>query len=242
MIYARDAKEEKRFYTLLREDMKKSDRPLDLEKFHVSDILSPRQWYWRNKKPKDITNKMIGFFLGGIAHHAMAEPILAGKGGEVEHEAVLSVNDDVVVVGHMDVHRECPIEFKTSRKWTIPKEPAEHYVDQLVCYCALKGSNKGKVVVFFLTPGRKWDGKTPSGPELAVWDITFTDEELGYATEMMKTTAKDCIQSWDKEDHTLLPLCEDWKCGGKWKGQVNINCLWYQECKPEGRYPESMIK
>lgn len=241
MLYERDPKEEKRFYTLLREHLKKSDRKLDLKKFHVSDILAPRQWYWRNKNPKEITNDMIGFFLGGIAHHAMAEPILAGKSGEVEHEAVLSTDDGIVIVGHMDVYRKFPIEFKTSRKWTIPKEPAEHYVDQLVCYCALKKANRGKIAVFFLTPGRKWDGKSSTGPELAVWDITFTDEELEYASTMMKTAATYCVSAWEKEDHTLLPLCDDWKCGSKWKGKVKINCLWYEDCKPEGRYPESAI-
>ncbi len=242
MKSTRDTREEERFYSLLRQHLHKNDRNNGPKEFHVSDLLSPRKWYWKEHSPKEFTKKEVGFFLGGQAHHIIAEIILAGTEGKREHQATMVTPSGTTIIGTMDAQRKVPLEFKTSRKWTIPEDPADHYIDQLLSYCVLTSSASGKVVVFYLTPGRKWDGKSATGPEVAAWNIEFTKEELESGKDHLVNTSDLCIEARENETPDILPLCDDWMCGNKYKGKVQINCSHYEECQPMGRYPESMIK
>jgi hypothetical protein len=234
-------KAEDMFYERLQQHMAERERVYEEKIFHVSNILSPRQWYWKQLKPMPLQRKDIGFFLAGQAHHLIAEIIIAGDDGVREADLRMK-QDGITIVGHPDVLHDTPTEFKTSRKWSIPETPASHYIDQLLMYCVIRGVPSGKIVVFYLTPGRNWKGDKQSTPILKTWDVEFTEQELAEGKAYAFRMAKAMTEAKDTKNHTVLPLCEDWMCGSKQKDGVHINCPYYNDCQPEGRWPEKLLK
>lgn len=203
--------------------------------FHVSDLLEPRQAYWKRIMPKPLTKKEMGFFIGGQGHHAVVEAVL-GPAENREHKMVITVDGDDIT-GTADYTDKFMWEFKTSRKWKIPEEPPEQYVRQLQMYCAMDGILHGRIVIFYLTPGRKWDGKTATGPEFVCFEVTFTKKELAGALEYLRDMKRHLKDALEKKTHEGLPLCsQEWMCVYRdKKGTVEPNCQWYRECKPKGR-------
>lgn len=240
-----DTREDK-IYAQLIKYFKDREResPLKTGEYHVSDLMNPRQAFFKYTDPQKITRKEIGFFLSGMAHHFVMQE---GMNGETEKELLFTVKlkdkDSTVVqvIGHVDKYPDYPIELKSSRKWTIPEEPPEHYVDQLKAYCTMADLNVGEVVVFFYTPNRKWNGETATEPEIVVWEIKFGDDELHEAKKLLKRNTRKLHTALVNEDFSELPLCTDWLCGKKYRGKPTVNCKWYEDCKPEGRYPKKFL-
>lgn len=241
MKTTRDGEEEQRFYDGLAAYMQQTERVRQDKIYHVSDLLTPRQAYFKRVDPLPLTRAQLGYFLAGQAHHLIAEIILKRTDGKGEEKITLEISDHQII-GTQDVFRDLPIEFKTSRKWTIDPEPAQHYTDQLLMYCAMNGVLEGKIVVFYLAPGRKADGSTSTVPELACWHVQFEQEEVDRAKLYLGCAAVDLTSALLSSDHSLLPLCEEWMCGSRnRKGEVKINCGWYEKCQPQGRYPSSRL-
>jgi hypothetical protein len=242
MKSARDAEEEQRFYDGLAAYLQSTERERLDKTYHVSDLLSPRLAYFKRTDPKPLTRAQLGYFLAGQAHHIIAEIVLKGDDGVSEESITLEVGDHKVI-GTPDVMRNTPHEFKTNRRATIPKEPNQEYVDQLQMYCAMRGQNSGKIVVFFLCPKRRADNSKQTTPELAVWNVEFEEEELRQARKWLGDCALNLTKALKTNDHTALPLCEEWKCGWGARGKepAKINCEWYEQCQPQGRYPASRL-
>jgi hypothetical protein len=63
------------------------------------------------------------------------------------------------------------------------------------------------------------------------------------AKKWLGDTAINLTDALTRKDHTMLPLCEEWKCGcgARGKEPAKVNCKWYEKCKPQGRYPASRL-
>lgn len=242
-------KAEKVIWEHLAKYLSEDKREYQPGRYHVSDLLNPRQTFFKVLDPKPIKQESLGYFTAGRAHHEILQKVLPGT---PEHRVEVTV-DGITIVGTIDLMLSYPVELKTSRKWTIPDTPEPHYVDQLKFYCALTGKLKGKIIVFYITPGRKFGGKGNSTtPEFRIWDIELTQEELDEVKVKMFEVAKnlDGVLASAKLNgplaqvsniHRALPLCQSFLCGGKYKGNAEVKCEWYEKCKPEGRYPKENL-
>ena len=63
-MLTRELDREKRLYEVLREAFTRDTR----DGVHLTDLLNPRQTYWRQLDPQPITDAEIGFFSGGRGH------------------------------------------------------------------------------------------------------------------------------------------------------------------------------
>lgn len=250
MQYAFDEKAEKLIYQRLREHFEKNNREYVSKTFHVSDLLTPRQAFFKYTDPKPLTTREIGFFTAGLAHHFVIETAIAKDDQYSEEPVTLKSKDGLTVIGRPDVktmvfYKGEPNEIKTSRKWSIPEEPDENYIKQLRAYCAMLNNPVGRLTVFYINPGRRWDGKTATEPDMKVWKITFNPLELKKERLALLAAARLLESAVRTKKHTALPLCTSWMCGSKGKtkkDEPKISCKWYAECKPEGRFPASNLE
>ena len=248
MKYKKDQKARKLIYKRLAEFFEKRAREYKENTFHVSDLLNPRAAYFRYTDPKPLNEREIGFFVAGLAHHFVVESAILSAENPEEISLEYKTPHGIKIIATPDildynVFENTPIEIKTSRKWTIPEEPDAHYVDQLACYCAIWGVNEGRIAVFYITPGRKWDGSANTYPELVVWKIKFDDEELKEVKTHLEQAAFDLREALRISNPDILPICyPSWRCGSvDRKGKAEVNCKWYHKCRPPARYPENNL-
>lgn len=176
-------------------------------KWHVSDLLFPRYAVLQRLEGVKPTPEDVGFFFTGEAYHQMIQKVM----GQSDSEIRLEKHN---VLGTADfLNDELLIEFKTSRKWTIPEWPQEHYLEQIGYYAAMSGKTKARVVVIFPTAGRKWNGTGASTVEIATWVITWTLEELAAIELKMRETVILLDTAVKSFDLSPLPLCPIWKFG-----------------------------
>lgn len=202
-------------------------------KWHVSDLLFPRYGYFCRVNGHTPSDEEIGFFMTGEAYHRFIQEVL---GKEVAEQQGEYLN----VIGTCDWLGDDVTEIKTSRKWTVPKEPEPHYVEQAGYYCVIFKRKKARILVIYPVAGRKWDGSQSSTVEIAVWTVTFAPADLKEIEADMKETAGLLDEALKEKDHTELPLCLLWKCGREWKKELKL-CPFYKICKPHGRYPEEKL-
>ncbi len=206
-------------------------------KFHVSDLLSPRYAYFRQKYGYKVSEQEIGFFVAGIAFHEFLQKVF---GAEMS-EKVTALEDIVGTVDQVGVFFS---EIKTSRKWTIPEMVDPIYIEQFEKYLALENRSFGHIVVIYFVAGRKWDGKTPSTLEIVTWKVSIDEQDRHRAkTELIERRDALKMVQEGRKSFEVLPLCWAFKCGKPYKGKVDRLCPFYHTCKPEGRYPvEALIK
>lgn len=225
MRIKRDRKTEKKYVEKIRRSYESRER----SGVHVSDLLDPRMAYFKKLFPLEITDREIGYFLSGECLHWAIQSRLG-----IETEKKIELGG---VEGSIDVFLEgIPTELKSARNWTIPDLPAEHYVDQVLSYCAITGSRIGNVWVFFLCPNRDYTGTKTTHPEFRLWRCEFTPQEL---TEERKRLAKTKVileRAWKTRNFLKVPLCHEFKCFYKSRGKAIVSCPYWEKCKPEGRY------
>ena len=244
MKIRRSTRTEEALWSRLAKFMNGNRRDYKAGEFHVSDILDVRQAYFKITDPKPPKRESLAFFTAGRAHHEIIQEVLPGK----PEFQVKVKKKGITITATIDSMVHYPIEVKTSRKWKIPDQPESHYTEQLLYYMAQTGKTCGKIIVFYICPGRTFDGKTQTTPDFRAWDVHVSAPELGNIRKEMHqraaalhTAVTAGTLNKDSRAFEKLPLCAAFKCGGKGRGGTYVSCQWYEACKPEGRYPEERL-
>ena len=204
------------------------------DKFHVSDLLAPRFAYFQIKNGRRIRPEDVDMFIPGIAFHELLQKAMGAQYAEKK----VAIED---IVGHIDLLKTYVVEIKTSRKYTIPDMPDVHYLKQCQYYMVLSGVLKGYIVVIYFTAGRNpWKQKT-STLEIVAWHVEIDEEEANSLYNEMLDTRDLIASAVANKLPTGLPLCEQWRCGQSYKGEVTRLCPYYEECKPQDRFPQSTL-
>jgi len=199
-------------------------------KWHVSDLMFPRYAVFSRKYNRIPTREDIGFFLTGEAYHEFLQKLLGERDSEVRGE----LYDVLGTADYFD--GSTLLEIKTSRKWTVPDKPQDHYVEQAGYYCAIFGKSVARILVIYPTAGRKWDGSASSTVEAQAWNISFSADEISGIKDRMKelTTLLDKARESGKVDS--LPACPEWKYGSierdkeKQEYFMKVRCPFAEEC------------
>lgn len=202
---------------------------------HASSLLDPRQAYWQIKDPRPLPDRLVTMFLVGNVLHAF---VLGAVDGAVDINASdegSSYNKDLDIMFSPDRFRPLleetePMvrELKTSRSFYEPKdiEDLGHYLEQILIYMASTDTTKAQLWVLYLNL-RGEDGRT--SPAFRGYDICISPDDLEKTKAFLLATKSDLEKALATDDHTILDLCREFKCGAG-------NCEWYSQCKPEGRY------
>lgn len=201
--------------------------------WHVSDLMFPRYAVFSritNHKPERDT---IGFFFTGEAYHHFLQGVLGNENAEVRKELH-------GVLGTADFFDgDTLLEIKTSRKWTIPEDPQDHYITQAGYYCAIFGKPAAKILVIFPTAGRKWDGSASSTVEVVAWEVRFSPAELEAIKAQIHQEAEALDKAWKEKspfDIKALKSCPSWKYGTverdaeKKEYFINVRCPFTAMC------------
>lgn len=194
---------------------------------HLSDLLKPRQAFWGRTLPIPPTDSDVLYFLAGRGHEEVFAR-LAGvqvRATEVKHvpvpEFVAAEQRFEIGISYRPDFRwyGLPTEFKTRRS-NLAKEGEEavqydNYLEQLKGYVALDGtpSRRGHLIVFSLLEGRSGDPLNPTHPELAVYDVEFSADEIVHMLQHLTDQRVAFELAVPAKDHKPLPLCPPWMCG-----------------------------
>ena len=213
--------------------------------WHVSDLMFPRYAVLQKLEGTVIpTAQDVGFFFTGEAYHRMLQKVMGEHDSEKRVEAY-------GILGSIDFFDgDLLIEIKTSRQWTVPEEPKEHYIEQVGYYAAITGKKTVRIILILPTAGRKWDGSESSTVELRTWTVVFTDEELATIAAHMielKTSMEAALVSFDL---TTLPMCPEWKYGSlrqdpetkKWEVKARCPFAHICRCQEEKLQAEADLK
>lgn len=197
---------------------------------HLSDLLKVRQALWGRKFPLPPTDTETLYFLAGRGHEEVFARLCGVQVGasEVKHVPVPGFvpGEQRVKIGisYRPDFRwdEEPTEFKTRRSnLAKPGDEAveyDGYLEQLKGYCALDNVCRGRLIVFSLLEGKSFANPLqPSRPELAVYEVEFTAQDLAETmmllTERRQMFAAALADESPLPDVSSLPLCAAWMCG-----------------------------
>lgn len=134
-------------------------------------------------------------------------------------------------------------EFKTTRAETIPRTEEEakrkfsEYIRQCRLYAALMGTTTYKLIVFyFAVIDKTIDMYVSKKPRLRAYELTFTLPELERERKRAAEMSVALQHALDTDDTSALPLCQSWKCYTSEGGVKIARCLYWDDCKPKGRY------
>lgn len=198
--------------------------------WHVSDLLFPRYAVLGRKFPRPPDKESIGFFFTGEAYHEFIQKLLGVHNSEVRGELC-------GVLGTADFFDgDVLLEIKTSRKWTIPEEPQDNYVEQASYYAAMFKKPTVRIVVIYPTAGRKWDGSASSTLEIKTWKLDFSENELNAKVVECYAMTKHLTDVMEgKAPLDSLAPCPSWKYGAverdseKKEYFINIRCTFAKE-------------
>jgi hypothetical protein len=239
---------EVKLYDALRESFMKNERT----GLHLTDLLNPRQKYWRMLDPQPITDAQIGFFTGGLGHEDAITRLLADDFEETPEEVHYGIHcrPDYVAKSDRIVPKGEFLELKTRRS-NLPKSDADAndpkrglttYRDQIRSYMALKHRTSMYLVVLSLTEGKTRDPLSTSAPVFAVYREDMTEQELAEKRDHL-IGMKILLES--PAGVQQMPLCWEFLCG-KWnKALVRDGgawsyipkCPWYDKCRPQDTDP-----
>jgi hypothetical protein len=201
---------------MIAENPSARDRIMDMAKrylsgaregIHVSSLIYPLKHYYRVRHPDvALSDRLVGLFIAGRGHHSVIQMLAAlPQYREVRVEWM-------GIRGTIDIFEDRVVEIKTTRVQTplTPERVArEHreWIDQIRYYCAMVGSGRAQLWVFYL--GLR-DGSGRLTPHLQVFDVDAGDLEAARA-EMLgrKQVLERALSSGDP---SLLPRCPDWMC------------------------------
>jgi hypothetical protein len=218
----------------LLEDYKKTARAPD-GKFHISELLQPRQAFFTRRDGKEMTEQDICMFIPGSAFHEYVQKVL---GNDLAEKRVHFKDD---IVGTIDWAGDYLLEIKTSRKWSIPDMPEPHYVTQLLKYMAMEKKLEGYILVIYFTAGRRWDAKKASTLEMVAWKIETTPEEQLEELKYLEETRANLIKATETGEFDKLPLCYQFSCFSEYKKEITKVCPWYGECQPDDRHNDMAV-
>jgi hypothetical protein len=190
---------------------------------HLTDLLTPRQAYWKKICPKTVKDEEAMYFLTGRGH----EEIYHRASGyqQVKEKQWHSIFYNI------DLWYGSPCELKT-RRWGLAEpgnESAEYdyYLTQLRGYCAMENSLTGYLQVWCIVDKKKFKQK----PEFGLYHIAFSEEELEEERKRLIKTRNMLVFALDMQDYEMLPLCPEWMCGSK--HQVMVTKPYCHTCSRE---------
>lgn len=211
-----------------------SNKTRDESKWHVSDLLAPKFAYYKRVMGYKITSEDVDMFIPGVAFHLFLQKVLGEKSAEV-------VTEISNILGTIDWIDKTLVEIKTSRKYTIPEMPEDHYVDQAKCYMVSEKRLECNILVMYFTAGRNpWKGQA-STFEVVSWKLSWSQEESDAFHASMVEVREMLDDAVAKKDCSAIPLCDAWRCGSFYKEKEKL-CAFYGNCKPQGRYPIDVLK
>ncbi|MGI0015633.1 MAG: hypothetical protein ACREBU_19630 [Nitrososphaera sp.] len=217
---------------------------------HVSGLMQPRKAYWQAVDPQPLTRREIGFFTAGRAHHEIILSAMKGKKLEDSPDRNVVTDEGTKewkgIFYSPDYRLGFLAEIKSNRKQQEPDESNlaeeyDNYLSQLTKYMAVENEGRASLIVFFISM-RVDDKNKATEPTLRCYDVVLTPEQLEDIRKEMLKTKKAIERAIETKNHKPLPLCPEWMCyGGGYYGDAFENCKWYNKCKPEGRYPLSLV-
>ncbi len=179
---------------------------------HLTDLIFPKQAFWKKTKPLSPSDTEILYFLSGWTKEgtlrlALQEERLPPKVWEgIHYTPDFFLRDEL--------NANIPTEFK-SRRRTLAKKGEEKtvyetYIAQLMGYCAMEGKTKGYLLILSFL--EKEDNTKKTHPVLAFYEVHFTCEELEGERERLLSTKRLLEEALNKNDPSVLPDCPPWKC------------------------------
>lgn len=222
----RNKKVESQLMEKARTWLEKGDRAKGL---HASDLLDPRQSYWKYKKPHPLSDRLIPMFLIGKVLHAFVLNAVdevplnldqTDEGSFYSEDIGIHFSPDHVKGGQ-------PRELKTSRSFYEPKtaKDVDFYLEQLLIYIAAMNATNGQLWVLYLN--LKEDGVTT--PQFRCFTVTISKADLAAYKQKLQATRILLDNALKQNKPEVLPLCRPFKCGEK-------QCEWWGDCKPMGRF------
>lgn len=195
---------------------------------HASDLLDPRQAYWRTVSPKPIADRLVPTFLIGKVLHAILLHVVQHADLQMVSDEGSSYSESLGIVYSPDLFKGAPIEIKTSRSFYEPKSlhDLQLYCEQLLIYMAATNSLKGYLWILYLNLK---DDQGRTAPAFRAYEVEVSAEELQQYAEHCRSIAASIRAAIEAKAPTRLPLCREWKCSDRM-------CEWWHECQPEGRY------
>jgi hypothetical protein len=211
---------------------------------HLSSLLNPRLTHFRKLDPRSLTDQEIGYFVGGRGHEDIISRLL-GQDFELTAEEEIDgihLRPDFVAITDRIIPKGAHAEFKTRRS-NLPKTDElaqtvfQSYRDQIRGYMALKHQHEMYLIVLSLLEGKTKDPMSVSGPVLAVYRETMSENDLNVKSDDIlnrKTLLEIGATS-------VMPLCWEFLCV-KWdKGVLKDKCPYYAECKPYEMDPKRAV-
>lgn len=219
MKIIRSQKHERKVLDAVKEYLLKMPRSAD--KLHVSDLLYPRKTYWKKIDPKPMTDHEAGYFVAGRAHHGVIEAMFGPKADSKQADAGEFEKHGIYF--SPDIRLPYPIEIKTSRANFAPNDNYEKHFDgylkQLGSYQALMDSEKGGLLVFYLS---LMDGKKRR-PAFRFYKVLMDKQERTKKIKYLKALVVQLTRAITTKKWQGLELCPEWLCR---------DCQWFKQCKP----------
>lgn len=223
----RDKKQERLLLRKSRQWLMKRDRAPGV---HASDLLDPRQAYWRTVVPKPMTDRDVPVFLIGHVLHAILEHAVEERELTLQSDTGQRESQSLGIIYSPDLFRGEPIEIKTSRSFFEPSslDDVAMYCEQLLIYMAAEQVTTGHLWILYLNLR---DAMNRTAPAFRTYTITVSQQDLVAYTRHCRAIRDSLQDAIDRRDPSALPLCREWKCSVRM-------CAWWEECQPPGRYQE----
>ena len=218
LVVERNEAAEAKLTAVARAYVEAGTRPVGI---HATDVLDPLRAYWQTIEPKALTDREVMLFFPGRMLHALVLGGTPDEGGRYSEELGLWWSPDKLEGGEVR-------ELKTVRNFKEPEVVGDLklHLEQLLVYMSGSGTCHAQLWVLLLNL-RDDLGRT--APAFRVYDVSLPREDLELVTTVVATHARLLARAIERKDSDGLPLCRAWKCGAR-------NCLWYESCKPDGRY------
>lgn len=198
---------------------------------HASDLLDPRMAYYKRKYPVPLPDRLVNMFIvGKFGHIIILSAVDKVVGINMESDEGSVWSEDLGIWYSPDKTIDgIPRELKTTRSFFEAKtqKDLEIYSKQLMIYQVAKESTRGQLWILYMNL-KDEDGKT--APSWRVFTQSTTEQGLEAYRQNIKRTVKVLNHAIDTDDPSELPLCAQYKCGAG-------NCDFWEQCRPEGRYP-----
>lgn len=203
---------------------------------HASDLMDPRQAYFKHTDPRPIQDRLVNIFLVGKIGHVIVLSSVDGtdglnlksdEGSEWSDELEIWFSADKTLAG-------IPRELKTTRSYYDAKTVHDLalYLEQLLIYMVARKSRKGQLWVLYLNL-KDAEGKT--APQWRAYTVTVSEADLAAYRDQLIQTKNALLRAIEGQDPSELPLCRPFKCG-------EDNCEYWKQCRPPGRYGKPKSK
>lgn len=182
----------------IRDDLlAKVKAPSRRRRISVTDLLNPRQSYFKRVHPEIVpTLEQQQFMWTGTGFHEDFQRAVS------KEEYVEQFIEWEGVVGKIDIYEKYPLELKTTGRSFDPVDlPGfrPYYIEQVGMYCAMTGNDRGHLVIY------SRNARNGDGGALRAYEVFFTDIEAIRA-EIRKRRDL-LVTALEKGDPSALPRC-----------------------------------